>query len=99
MMMVWSKKPSKRHVRGRTRPKRWRTCNFGTLVAPSKYERSAFGSGLERSAVYYADIDVQNEKGTENTPSHILVLCSNIVLASMMIIRLHYQHGKVIGAG
>src|SRR5271170_5615998 len=31
MMMVGSKKPSKRHVRGRTRPKRWRTCNFGTL--------------------------------------------------------------------
>jgi hypothetical protein len=30
-MMVRSKKPPKRHVRGRTRPKRWRTCNFGTL--------------------------------------------------------------------
>ena len=35
-MMVGSKKPSKRHVRGRTRPKRWRTRNFGTLdVSPS----------------------------------------------------------------
>src|SRR5271168_1293187 len=31
MMMVRSKKPSKRHVHGRTRPKRWWTCNFGTL--------------------------------------------------------------------
>ena len=30
-MIVWSKKPSKRHVRGRTRAKRWWTCNFGTL--------------------------------------------------------------------
>jgi hypothetical protein len=28
---VWSKPSSKRHVRGPTRPKMWRMCNFGTL--------------------------------------------------------------------
>ena len=30
---VWSKPSSKRHLRGRTRPKRWRTCDFGTLLS------------------------------------------------------------------
>jgi hypothetical protein len=41
-MMVRSNKPSKRHVRSRTRPKRWRTCNFGTLTGtPHAARRSS----------------------------------------------------------
>ena len=61
-MMVGSKKPSKRHVRGRTRPKRWRTRNFGTLFSTDYLTRVVHHLTKEVLPSRYGESFLQNQQ-------------------------------------